>query len=110
MGWADNKYAQASNLSSYLPVAGGTLTGNLQFSGGARIDCNNGNTVLSGRGCFEIRATSDKPIIFSSGSGANRLLSFYGFDSGATDKRSEKAYITAGGEARFNGVIPMAKN
>ena len=46
MGWADNKYAQASNLSSYLPVAGGTLTGNLQFSGGARIDCNNGNTVL----------------------------------------------------------------
>ena len=32
MGWADNKYAQASNLSSYLPVAGGTLTGNLQFS------------------------------------------------------------------------------
>ena len=47
MGWADNKYAQASNLSSYyLPVAGGTLAGNLQFSGGARIDCNNGNTVL----------------------------------------------------------------
>ena len=109
MGWADNKYAQASNLSSYLPVAGGTLTGNLQFSGGARIDCNNGNTVLSGRGCFEIRATSDKPLIFSSGSGANRLLSFYGFDSGATDKRSEKAYITAGGEARFNGVYSKGK-
>ena len=109
MGWADNKYAQASNLSSYLPVAGGTLTGNLQFSGGARIDCNNGNTVLHNRGCFELRATADKPIIFSSGSGANRLLSFYGFDSGATDKRSEKAYITAGGEARFNGVYSKGK-
>ena len=109
MGWADNKYAQASNLSSYLPVAGGTLTGNLQFSGGARIDCNNGNTVLHDRGCFELRATADKPIIFSSGSGANRLLSFYGFDSTATDKRSEKAYITAGGEARFNGVYSKGK-
>ena len=109
MGWADNKYAQASNLSSYLPVAGGTLTGNLQFSGGARIDCNNGNTVLHDRGCFELRATADKPIIFSSGSGANRLLSFYGFDSGATDKRSEKAYITAGGEARFKGVYSNGK-
>ena len=109
MGWADNKYAQASNLSNYLPKTGGTLTGNLQFSGGARIDCNNGNTVLHDRGCFELRATSDKPIIFSSGSGANRLLSFYGFDSGATDKRSEKAYITAGGEARFNGVYSKGK-
>ena len=61
MGWADNKYAQASNLSSYLPV-GRNLTGNLQFSGGARIDCNNGNTVLSNRGCFELLATVDKPI------------------------------------------------
>ena len=61
------------------------------------------------RGCFELRATADKPIIFSSGSGANRLLSFYGFDSGATDKRSEKAYITAGGEARFNGVYSKGK-
>ena len=70
MGWADNKYAQASNLSNYLPVAGGTLTGNLQFTGGARIDCNNGNTVLHDRGCFELRATADKPLIFSSGSGA----------------------------------------
>ena len=91
-----------------MPFAGGTLTGNLQFSGGARIDCNNGNSVLHDRGCFELRATADKPIIFSSGSGTNKLLSFYGFDDGATDRRSEKAYVTAGGEARFT-FIPMAK-
>ena len=71
-GWADNRYALKSDIpapdtTSYLPLKGGILTGNLQFSGGARIDCNNGNTVLSNRGCFELRATSDKPIIFSSG-------------------------------------------
>ena len=94
MGWADNKYAQAFQTSAaYLPVAGGTLTGNLQFSGGARIDCNNGNTVLHDRGCrsFGPLPTNRSSLVFS---GANRLFSSYGSDSGATDKRSEKAYIT----------------
>ena len=85
------------------------MTGKLSFATNARIDCNNSNTVLSERGCFELRATADKPIIFSSGSGAKKLLSFYGFDDGATDKRSEKAYITAGGDAYFKKVYSNNK-
>ena len=109
MGWADNKYAQSSSLSSYLPLSGGTITGKLSFATNARIDCNNSNTVLSERGCFELRANADKPLIFSSGSGSKKLLSFYGYDDKAPDKRSEKAYISAGGEARFNGVYSNGK-
>ena len=109
MGWADNKYAQSSDLSSYLPLKGGKLTGNLSFGNNARIDCNNGSTVLSGRGCFELRANAEKPLIFSSGSGSKKLLSFYGYDGSADDNKSEKAYITAGGEARFNGVYSNGK-
>ena len=109
MGWADNKYAQSSSLSSYLPLAGGTLTGNLSFGNNARIDCNNSNTVLHGRGCFELRAAAAKPLIFSSGSGSNKLVAFYGYDGSADDNKSEKAYITAAGEARFNGVYSNGK-
>ena len=109
MGWADNKYAQSSSLSSYLPLSGGTLTGNLSFANNVRIDASTGSTVLSGRGCFELRANSDKPLIFSSGSGSKKLLSFYGYDDKAQDKRGEKAYITAGGEARFKSVYSSGK-
>ena len=109
MGWADNKYAKSSELSSYLPLKGGKLTGNLSFGNNARIDCNNGSTVLSGRGCFELRANAEKPLIFSSGSGSKKLLSFYGYDGSAEDNKSEKAYITAGGEARFKKVYSNGK-
>ena len=94
---------------TYLPLSGGTITGKLSFATNARIDCNNSNTVLSERGCFELRANADKPLIFSSGSGSKKLLSFYGYDDKAPDKRSEKAYISAGGEARFNGVYSNGK-
>ena len=100
MGWANK---------AYLPFTGGTLKGNLQFSNSARIDCINGNTVLSDRGCFEIRANADKPLIFSSGSGTKRLLSFYGYDAGSPDKRKENAYISAGGEGYFKNVYSGGK-
>ena len=114
MGWADNKYALKSDIpapdtTSYLPITGGKLTGNLSFGNNARIDCNNGSTVLSGRGCFELRANAEKPLIFSSGSGSKKLLSFYGYDGSQPDNKGEKAYITAGGEARFKGVYSNGK-
>ena len=38
-----------------------------------------------------------------------KLLSFYGFDDKATDKREEKAYITAGGEGYFKNVYSGGK-
>ena len=74
MGWADNKYARASNLSSYLPVADGTLTAIFSFPVAQGLTA---TTAI--RSCMtvvaELRATADKPLIFSSGSGANGLLS-----------------------------------
>ena len=112
--WAEDQFALKSDIpapdtTSYLPLSGGKLTGDLQFASNRKIDCNNGSTVLHDRGCFELRANSDKPLIFSSGSGSKKLLSFYGYDKEAQDNKSEKAYITAGGEARFKKVYSDGK-
>ena len=93
----------------YFNKNGGTLGGKLSFANNGFIDANTGNTVLHGRGCFELRSSADKPLIFSSGSGSKRLVSFYGYDGSADDNKSEKAYITAGGDARFKGVYANGK-
>ena len=113
MGWADNKYALKSDIpapdtTSYLPVSGGTLA--IFNSPVARIDCNNGNTVLSNRGCFELQTASDKQIIFSSGSGANRLLSFYGSTAGQQTKGAKKRISPLEVKLDLKVFMPSGKN
>ena len=55
--WAEEQFALKSDVpapdtTSYLPLSGGKLTGDLQFASNKKIDCNNSSTVLSGRGCL----------------------------------------------------------
>ena len=110
MGWADNKYAKSSELSSYLPIKGGKLTGNLSFGNGARIDCNNGSTVLSGRGCFELRLM---PISRSSLVLAAAAKSCFPSTGSTTDQltttRAKRHISLPGGEARFKSVYSNGK-
>ena len=111
MGWADNKYAQSSDLFSYLPLKGGEkLMATFRSETTPRQDrlqqrqyCPLAVAVSS----FSFNA--EKPLIFSSGSGSKKLLSFYGYDGSADDNKSEKAYITASGEARFKKVYSSGK-
>ena len=88
--------------SSYLPIKGGELTGNLQFLVARGLT----QATYGSDCCFEFCYFRHPPI-FSSGSGANDF-SFYGFDSDNGNTSLEKAYITAGGEAR-NGVYSKGK-
>ena len=95
-GYADGRY---------LKKTGGTLTGNLAFNGGSRIDANTGNEVLTGRACFEIRSAADLPIAMSSGSTFKPLLAFYGYDGSQPDNKGKVAEIKANGNAYFTNVF-----
>ena len=97
-----NNYAKSSSLTK-MPTSGGTLSGKLSFENNGRIDCNNGNSVLHGRGCFELRASAERPIIFSSGSG--RKNRFHFGNDGSDDNKLENAYRTSWGEARFKQCL-----
>ena len=90
MGWADNKSTQVKPQQLFAG-AGGTLTGNLPFSGGARIDCNNGNAVLHDRGCFELRAiqTSQSSLVLA----VATTDCFRSTASTTTQRQGEKAYV-----------------
>lgn len=94
-GYADGRY---------LKKTGGTLTGNLLFNGGSRIDANTGNEVLSGRACFEIRSAADLPVAISSGSSFKPLLAFYGYNGSSPDNKEKVAEIKANGNAYFTNV------
>ena len=108
-GWANNTYATKASVADCLKLSGGTMTGSIKFTGGSSIDANGSNSVLSGRGCLDIKANADRPIIMSSGSGHKPLLAFYGYDNSATDKRKETAHITAGGLAYFQKTYSGGK-
>ena len=67
MGWADNKYAQRKPQQLF---AGGRWHADRQSSVLRWRELTAITARSCNRSCFELRATSDKPIIFSSGSGA----------------------------------------
>jgi hypothetical protein len=113
---AANKSYVDTKAGNYLPLNGGTMTGhittphNINMRGG-RIDASHSSSsVLSGRGCLDIRSHADKPIIISSGSSYQPLLEFYHYDNSAPDNKAKIAGINANGNAYFNNVFVGADN
>ncbi len=87
----------ASSLGNYLPLAGGTMTGNLEIIDNIQLQMGNGldfrlyhdaaNSIMSsGTGDLYIQNTAnDKDIIFRSDDGAGGLATYFSVDGGEED-------------------------
>lgn len=91
--------------SEFLPLAGGTMTGSLDFEGdGVFIDARN-TSNLSDRAGLEIRCSGDKPLAISNSGSYQPTLEIYGYDSGSPGGRKRNLYITAGGDINLEGKV-----
>ena len=86
-----------------LSKSGGKISGKLGFEGVGHIDAGS-VTSLHGRAGLEIKAHADHPIAITTGTTYKEMLSFYGYDQTAQDKRSKIAYIKGNGQAHFRSV------
>ena len=107
---AANKSYVDTKAGNYLPLNGGTMTGHIYtphniFFRGGRIDASaDSSSVLSNRGCLDIRSHAERPIIISSGSTYQPILAFYAYNSAYADNKEKTAEIKANGNAYFNNV------
>ena len=96
----------SSNLSNYLPLTGGTINGNLTFSGTARIISGDfSNATASNRVLFQTSTTNANTSIgiIPNGSSTQSGVNIYN-SSNASNAGITEILATAS-EARFNSTI-----
>jgi len=80
----------------FLPLTGGTMSGDIAFTGTRMLDASNGVSNLTNRASLLLK-TSSLPIGISSPSGAAPALSVFGYASGISDSRDEVITLKASG-------------
>ena len=103
--YVDDLVNGAGGLNGFLPLTGGTLEGNLSFTGeNTRINASTARN-LTDRCSLLLTTPSSHPIGIASGSANNKVLSLYRYDDTQDDNRVEFATFQANGYTRLGGKL-----
>ena len=103
--YVDDAVAGVSAPSGFLPLDGGSMTGDITFNGDDNRIVAGTVSNLSGRCSLLLTTAGGDPVGISSSSETGAILSLYKYDSSEDDNRGEVFRFQANGYSRFGGKI-----
>lgn len=103
--YVDDSIAAVGAPSGFLPLDGGTMTGDITFNGDNNSISAGSVTNLTGRCTLLLTTAGTLPVGISSGSQTAKILSLYRYDNTKDDNRDEIATFQANGYTRLGGKL-----